>query len=589
MLTNLVHNTMDIDHREQSKRGSGIPRPAAECSFIVRIAERARHKRLAISLGFRRLQLGRILQVRSESEDRIRLRTSLAYLIFSLCALLYLYPFVKVLFLPDADEGTLLYDAVRVTEGQIPFRDFFEIIGPGSFYWLAAFFKLFGMTFVASRIPVALDSFGIAVLMYFLMRRLNTAYAPLPAAFFVTILFGHLWPTVNYHTDSTFFALLSFACLVSWIDTNRSFLLWVAGALAGATTLFLQPKGLFLIVSFLFIVVWFRGREALVPLGRLVGGYVSAIATVVLLYWKAGALTNLVYANVVWPLRHYSAVNHVPYGQGLLESWASLEAALEQLLPPVIAGGIATVLRVPQFVIAGLPLILTVFAFYYKRLAINRLTLPYWAVGAALWLSELHRSDMSHLIYGSPVLLMLLFHALGGDRRMWSRHAIRALCAAVLALAGFNLLLVHTSNKLVTPRGALNALGTDPVLEFLDAHLKPGQDIFVYPYRPLYYFLTGARNPTRYSILVYHMNTEAQFRKALNSLQHANLAFVVWDPSPLSFKALPAYSPPPKAKLIIEPYLASHYEVVKSYNGIDILQRKIERSAGKPPILSRFH
>jgi hypothetical protein len=104
---------------------------------------------------------------------------------------------MRVLFLPDADEGTLLYGAVRVTEGQVPFRDFFEVMGPGSFYWLAAFFKLFGTNFAASRIPVALASFGIALLMYFLMRRLKTGYSALPAAFLITVLFTHFWPAVE--------------------------------------------------------------------------------------------------------------------------------------------------------------------------------------------------------------------------------------------------------------------------------------------------------------------------------------------------------------------------------------------------------
>jgi len=44
------------------------------------------------------------------------------------------------------DEGTLIYGAQRVAEGQVPFRDFFEAMGPGTFYWEALFFKLFGIT-----------------------------------------------------------------------------------------------------------------------------------------------------------------------------------------------------------------------------------------------------------------------------------------------------------------------------------------------------------------------------------------------------------------------------------------------------------
>lgn len=38
------------------------------------------------------------------------------------------------------DEGSLVYGAVRIVHGQVFARDFFEVIGPGTFYWLAMFF-----------------------------------------------------------------------------------------------------------------------------------------------------------------------------------------------------------------------------------------------------------------------------------------------------------------------------------------------------------------------------------------------------------------------------------------------------------------
>jgi hypothetical protein len=41
------------------------------------------------------------------------------------------------------DEGALIYGAQRV---QVPFRDFFEAMGPGTFHREALFFKLFGIT-----------------------------------------------------------------------------------------------------------------------------------------------------------------------------------------------------------------------------------------------------------------------------------------------------------------------------------------------------------------------------------------------------------------------------------------------------------
>ena len=50
------------------------------------------------------------------------------------------------------DEGIIVYSAVRVMEGQLPYRDFWSIYSPGQFYALAAAFKLFGVTIQTERL-----------------------------------------------------------------------------------------------------------------------------------------------------------------------------------------------------------------------------------------------------------------------------------------------------------------------------------------------------------------------------------------------------------------------------------------------------
>src|ERR1035437_1666372 len=94
----------------------------------------------------------------------------LAYTAFTVCASLYLFPFMRVV-LSGSNEGTLVVGAVRILHGQVFARDFFEVMGPGSFYWLAAFFKIFGVTFLAERICLFITSLGTGLLVYFLSRR----------------------------------------------------------------------------------------------------------------------------------------------------------------------------------------------------------------------------------------------------------------------------------------------------------------------------------------------------------------------------------------------------------------------------------
>jgi 4-amino-4-deoxy-L-arabinose transferase-like glycosyltransferase len=193
-------------------------------------------------------------------------RQYIPYLIFTLCASLYFLPFMRLL-LQAPPEGLLVYGAVRIVHGQVFARDFFEVVGPGTFYWLALFFKLFGVTFVAARICLFVTSLGTGLAMYFLSRRICGQYQILPCILLAGTYFGTLWPTISHHVDSNCFALLSVACMTVWQDRRKGGLLFAAGALAGATTCFLQQKGLLLLLA-LLVWLWMQRRRRSPPCHR---------------------------------------------------------------------------------------------------------------------------------------------------------------------------------------------------------------------------------------------------------------------------------------------------------------------------------
>ena len=224
------------------------------------------------------------------------------YLVFALCASLYFFPFMRLL-LRGTDEGTLICGAVRVVHGQLLGRDFFEVVGPGTFYWLALFFKLFGVTFLASRICLFVTSLGTALCMYFLTRRVCHSYQILPCILLFATYFCTLWPEISHHVDSNCFALLAVMCMVLWQDSHKTWLLVVSGALTGVTTLSLQPKGILLLLAF---CVWLsiqhrRQGTSLAALSWVTGGCFGVVASMLGYFWSQGALRDLIYANVVWP------------------------------------------------------------------------------------------------------------------------------------------------------------------------------------------------------------------------------------------------------------------------------------------------
>lgn len=507
-------------------------------------------------------------------------RSYIGYMLFTLCAAIYLLPFMRLLWI-GTGEGTLVYGAVRIIHGQVFARDFFEVMGPGTFYWLAAFFKLFGVSFFAARICLFVTSLGTLMLMYFLSRRVCGHYQILPPVLLVGAYFSSLWPIVNHHVDSNFFALLSVASIVLWRRTQRNILLFAAGAIAGMTTCIIQPKGILLLLAFL-VWIWIQQhrRPALLPsLFRIVGGYFGLLGPTLLYFWSRGALRDLIYMNFIWPERHYSKVNVVPYALGLRQYWSHWAIPIHGV--PWLAP-LALVLFVPYLLAAALPGLVPLLGIPLREDNLRPEILLYWLCGWAIWLSEFHRRDIGHLVAGSPLLIILCIHFLSEYRGKIAGLALQFLAVCAGSLAAVNLILALSATSIATRVGTVAMFKQDPVLAFLDSHVAPGAEIFAYPYCPMYYFLSGTENPTRYSLLVYNYNSPSQFLEVIQVLNRQKVNYVLWDTKFYASAGISNFIPQGRtgtSGFLMENYLESHYRVVQDVDGMRIMERKAEDHA----------
>jgi hypothetical protein len=509
-----------------------------------------------------------------ERTDRTAVTKS--YLLYFLCAGLYILPFMRIYML-GTDEGTLDYGAVRVVHGQVFARDFFEVIGPGTFYWLAGFFKLFGISFLTTRICLFLTSLGTALSMYFLSRRICSRYWMLPPILLAGTYFGGLWPAISHHVDSNFFSLLAIVCVAIWQDSPRASLLLAAGMLAGLTTVFLQPKGMLLFFALLvwLFVLFRRGMVSLSSFGVLIGGYLSVVGLVLMYFWSKGALSSLIYVNVVWPSQNYGGVNSVSYAHGLISNYWNHWVVAKSGFRWTIA--MATVLFVPIMFIAALPALILALGARYKWDLAKAEILLYWLCGGALWLAEIHRKEMAHLVFGSPLLIILSIHFLAEYRGKIAGYALQLLGISAVCLIGFNLLCaLFALHPISTRVGLIHAFQEAPALEALEKLVAPGEEVFAYPYCPRYYFLAAVTNPTSYSILTYNYNTASQFQEVVRTLEQRKVRYIMWDANfeQLTATVFPGSQLPPVGGLIIEPYLESHYNVVQVIEGTRIMKRK---------------
>jgi hypothetical protein len=497
------------------------------------------------------------------------------YAIFWLCASLYFLPFMRLL-LGNGDEGLLIYGAVRIAHGQVFARDFFEVVGPGTFYWLALFFKLFGVTFAATRICLLVSSLGTALAMYFMSRRICKQYQVLPSILLAGTYFGSSWPAISHHVDSNCFALLAVACIIVWLDKRKGVLLFAAGVLAGATTCCFQPKGILLLLA-LLVWLWTQNRRIsnsrswLLPIA---GGYVGVVVLMLVYFWSRHALWDLFYVNVLWPSQHYSAVNVVPYAQGIIHYyWDHFVVAKSGFRWTIVT---ASVLIVPFLFVAALPALLPALAARSMKSRIQPEVVLFWLCGFALWFSEYHRKDICHLVFGSPLLMILCIYYLQQYRAKVAGLTLQLLAITATCLASFNFFLALSAHPVATRVGSVAQLKNDPVVTLLQSRTKPGEEIFAYPYCAMYYFLSATVNPTRYAAIMYDFNTGSQFEEVVTVLEQRRVKYVVWNNGFMDKYANTLFPGMRKLRddeLIIEPYLQSHYKVIWADTETQLMER----------------
>lgn len=506
-----------------------------------------------------------------------------SYAFVALGSVLYLFPFVRVLAVCP-DEGVSEYGAQAILRGAIPGREFIELYAPGAYYWLALFFKLFGASVLVARGFLLAEGALTALLIFYLGRRIGGV--GLFAAAFVLVMSVPFAVLNTPHYDANLFALLS---LCVFTEAERALreagkskkvlvLLFVCGTLAGWTACIMQQKGVLFLLAFALALVSFRPGKPVGLLVTLFGGFCTPIAAGLTFYAAHHALPDLIYANFTLPASLYERLNSAPYGYPLwsftVPTWF---AAVRTAFPVPIATAFVGLLALPFVLVMVLPVVVLVMGYLRRLVALRPEWRPYWFAAFALWASELHRLDLGHLRNGVLLFALLFFTLCENHPRAWVRQIAIAVTVCTILTAVVNSIGAASRHTVLhTRRGDLLASQPDKALEFLMEHTRPGDDVLVYPYHPVYYFLADLRNPTRLAAFLYDPAAEGLFREAVRDVDKKRVQYVLWDTA-LAGKNMtslfPSYREPSPDKLIVEPYLREHYHQIAFENGFHILER----------------
>jgi hypothetical protein len=121
--------------------------------------------------------------------------------------------------------------------------------------------------------------------------------------------------------------------------------------------------------------------------------------------------------------------------------------------------------------------------------------------------------------------------------------------------------LQSRKHSIATRRGIVNALQDDAVIPYVQAHTQPGEQILVYPYLPLYYYLTATFSSDAYEYLQPGMSTQAQASAMVHDLESGHVRVVVFE-SAFADKIATSWPGTRASDIVrdpVEDYIVRHY------------------------------
>jgi hypothetical protein len=474
-------------------------------------------------------------------------------------ALSFAYFLTYPLAIGKADESHLLYGAKRILEGEVIYKDFFEILTPLAYYLFAGIYRLAGTTLLAARVGMAcIDALGCGLLFHLTRRVSGGAEATL-----VTLIFAGVcipaWPYVSPHWISTVLGLLVATVTLARTggESSRARPL-VAGILAGVAVCVQQQRGVFLaawlplalsvLVVFLPHGTRLRTLAGQIGLGAA-GGAVVVIAVLGHAAWRSSpaAVYDAVYTfnATVYP----RLAGHVPWAAvlGLTQTWRAVTWTSLLWVSPLFLVVEAVLLLLAR-----------------RRLDRRDFERACLVLLAALMvLSVWYLPDFIHVSFILPFLLLPGAGALHALRTapLWDRvPAGRRVLTAAVWLAAVGVLGQAIANvsyaraiapvRLDTAFGPVRTdTGSASLFRAVRAHLVREPDgaaiLYSYPDDAWLYLTVPGDDPTPYSIILASMYPPERVRDVTEPLRARRPGTVVVF-VPLAAEAVP--------KLVVEEY-----------------------------------
>jgi len=426
-------------------------------------------------------------------------------------------------FLLGGDEQVFWMNALRMRQGELIYRDFFEFTPPGTdLVYLAAFTLLGPRVWVPNAVQLLLAMSLVCVCWRISRCIMRPAEASLAAALFLVLDYGR-WMDGTHHWFSVLSVMMAVAVLMRGISAGR---VVTCGSLLGLASFFTQTRGLVAATGFAAFLLWDglqtratlrthvqRSAQLLLSLiltwAFLSSPFIFKVGITRLFYFQATYVLEYVAneARNLWPLEHHPLSWPVRDQVFFFAGPLIYATALWRAWKPAVVSSVET-RTVALLAFAGAAMYLEVAA-SPNVLRVSCVLLPAFILFVWLLASAVEQLPDTARWRGYAVGLTWTVLAGLGVHQVWSRNSTHSLIV-----------------DLPAGRAAVEPLAGEK-LTWLARHTTPGERFFQASYQSLYLPL-GLRNPTFDYLDRY---TSAEF-VALDLLQLAAspVRYILWSP-----------------------------------------------------------
>ncbi len=437
----------------------------------------------------------------------------LSRLDLAIAALSGVFVFLLVFKLPltpilnESDHHMFLYEGMRLLDGDVMYRDFFQFTFPGSQAWYWLTFSIFGLRYWILPATIVLLAASSALVC------LAVSKATIPGKIYVIpallfIFFGFRWDGLDgtHRMFSPIFLMLASLAIIRG-STPRHLVL--AGLFCALASFFTQQRGFIAIVaiaSFL-LIEHFQSKRAwpdlLAKIGFLGGSYLVVLCALTAYFALSAGVANFIFATLEYPAKYYRYATYNNFGilaedlQAVLRvaSFSDALAASESLFYLFVLP--------PTYLVFWLSLIRRRKEIEWASIrAATMLAL----LGTALTLTTTAPNTSRLFQIAMPGLVVFVWLACGAGAHSkkfaWARPFLvtGTVISIVLGFVQAIRLQMTPLTYLQTPSGLVAYPASriiDERYRFLIANTKPGDMLFE-AYQPYIYFPLHLRNPTKY-------------------------------------------------------------------------------------------